>query len=244
MIAVLKNVMKQRDEREGYRLVVRRLSIRRGAHIAVTGPSGCGKSTTLDLLGMVLRPDAADSFLLVDGEQEIDIFRLWENGRRDLLTNLRRRHLGYVLQTGELFPFLNVKENIVLTAETAGVGKKEAHSRADELMERLEIVHLAKALPRTLSIGERQRVAIARAVAPKPQLLLADEPTAALDPGLSRKVMRLFLDIVGESGASVVMVSHDVDLVREFGFREVPVIVEHGESEGLSAIVDEQQGGR
>jgi len=240
--ALLENVSKQRDGGAGYRLLVRHFAVHEGEHIAITGPSGCGKSTTLDLLGMILCPDSADRFQFTTDEKVEDIFSLWQKGRKDALTDIRRRHMGYVLQTGELFPYLSVEENILLTAEAAGVGKKEARTRAAELMERLDIARLRRSSSKTLSIGERQRVAIARAMAAKPRLLLADEPTAALDPSLSRKVMRLFLDIVKESRTSIVMVSHDVDLVHSFGFREVPVIVEQEEGDAVTALLDDQQG--
>ena len=130
-----------------------------------------------------------------------------------------------------------------LTALASGMEPAQAAKRADALMERLGIARLRRAEPASLSIGERQRAAIARALAPQPRLLLADEPTAALDPGLSRTVMKLFLDVVRESGSSVVMVSHDVSLVHEFAFREVPVVV-RSEGDHLSAFLDDQAGGR
>lgn len=242
--ALLENVLKQRDGEAGYRLLIRHFAVHEGEHVAITGPSGCGKSTTLDLLGMILCPDSAERFQFAAGETLHDISLLWQNGRKDVLTDLRRKHMGYVLQTGELFPFLSVEENILLTAEAAGIDRKEARARAAELMERLEIARLRRSASNKLSIGERQRVAIARALAASPRLLLADEPTAALDPGLSRKVMRLFLDIVKESRTSIVMVSHDVDLVHAFGFREVPVLVERGEGDSVTALLDDQQGAR
>lgn len=243
MTLLLKNVLKQRDEEAGYRLLVRHFAVDSGEYVAITGPSGCGKSTTLDLIGMLLRPDSADCFQLATKSGAEDIFPLWQKGRKDVLTELRRRNLGYVLQTGELLPFLSVEENILLSAETAGLDRKTAKKRAAELMERLDIVRLRRALPRTLSIGERQRAAIARATVPSPRLLLADEPTAALDPGLSRKVMKLFLDIVKESRTSIVMVSHDVDLVHEFAFREVPITVERGDDGSITARLDDRKGG-
>ena len=241
MITKLENVMKQRDMGAGYRLHVRSFSVQEGERIAITGPSGCGKSTTLDILGMVLRPDGAERFVFCTGEKEVDVAGLWEQSRTELLTDLRRVHMGYVLQTGGLFPFLTVEENIALTAHASGTDNAAARAWAAELMDRLEITRLRRAWPDTLSIGERQRVAIARALAPRPRLLLADEPTAALDPGLSRKVMKLFLDVVRECSASVVMVSHDVSLVHEFAFREVPIVV-RSEGDHLSAILDERGG--
>lgn len=239
MIAKLENVIKERNAGALYRLHVRSFSVQKGERIAITGSSGCGKSTTLDILGMVLRPDGAERFIFCTEEGEVNIARLWEQNRTDMLTNVRRAHMGYVLQTGGLFPFLRVEENIALTVQALGTDNAASRAWVRELMEHLEITRLRHAWPDTLSIGERQRVAIARALAPKPRLLLADEPTAALDPGLSRKVMELFLNVAKECSASVVMVSHDVSLVHEFAFREVPIAV-RSEGDYLSAVLDEQ----
>lgn len=241
MITLLENVIKQRDMGAGYRLHIRRFSVRETEHVAITGPSGCGKSTTLELLGLILCPDSAERFVFTPAQESMDIAALWQAGQNDRLTDVRRRHMGYVLQTGELLPFLTVEENIVLTASAAGIDMAEAQNRAKALMDRLEITRLRHAKPATLSIGERQRVAIARALSPQPRLLLADEPTAALDPGLSRKVMTLFLEVVKEYRASVVMVSHDVELVHEFAFREVPIVV-YNESDHMTAVLDEHGG--
>lgn len=242
MLLSLKNVTRQRENGATYCLLVRALSVGPGELVAITGPSGCGKSTTLDLLGMVLCPDRAERFVTFLNGTSVDIARLWEEGRTADLTAIRRSHLGYVLQTGELFPFLRVEENIVLTALVAGVPRSEALVRAKVLLERLELSPLRRAWPENLSVGQRQRVAIARALAPRPGLLLADEPTAALDPGLSRKVMKLLLEIVQELHTAVVMVSHDVDLVHEFAFREIPVVM-HSRDERTLAVLDDGTGG-
>lgn len=240
-VICLKNVLKARDA--GYRLVIRDFSVDVGEHVAITGSSGCGKSTTLDILGMVLRPDSADTFHFTPYHeptaQQIDIAALWAKNRTDTLTDIRRQFMGYVLQTGELFPFLTVEENILLTALVAGAERTTAKKKAEELLEELEIARLRHAMPATLSIGERQRTAIARALASEPRLLLADEPTAALDPGLSRTVMRLFLKIARERHTAVVMVSHDVALVHEFAFRETPLFVQK-EGDRITAWLGEQ----
>lgn len=219
-----------------YDLRIAHFSIGQGENKAIVGPSGCGKSTTLDLAGLILEPDKAELFRLYPGEKPVDIAALWRQGKINALTDLRRHCLGYVLQTGELFGFLSVRENIELAAITAGKG--QPGKIAGEMMERLEISHLANKKPAMLSIGERQRTAIARGLAPRPGLLLADEPTAALDPGLARKVMRLFLDTVRDYGTALVMVTHDLNLAREFGFQEVPIETEILES-GINANLDD-----
>ncbi len=241
MLLCLRDVQKARARDVGYRLHIRSLTVCEGEHVAITGPSGCGKSTTLDILGMVLKPDSADSFVLNAGGRDMDVAALWAGKGGDAMAMLRKRHLGYVLQTGELLPFLNVRENIELTAHLAGTAN--GPERAARLMEELGIMHLAASMPATLSIGERQRAAIARALAHAPCLLLADEPTAALDPMLSRTVMRLFLQVARQTGAAIVMVSHDIALVREFGFREAPFAMERDGS-GILAVLDDGSGER
>ena len=239
MLAALRNIRKMRARETGFSLHIASFSVRRGEHVAITGPSGCGKSTTLDILGLILRPDAAESMAFAFEDAQVDAALLWEQGDSDAMARLRRQHMGYVLQTGELLPFLSVRENIELTAslghalDAAGVAEE-----TERLMEALHIGHVRNAKPASLSIGERQRAAIARALASRPKLLLADEPTAALDPQLARTVMALFLETARTSGAAVVMVSHDIALVREFRFRMVPVSLSQ-HVDGLTATLDD-----
>lgn len=234
----LQDVRLDRGAGAGYELLIRNLNVRAGEYVAITGPSGCGKSTTLDMAGMILKPDSAAVFELALPGGVADIRALWQLGRIADLTQIRRYNLGYVLQTGELFSFLNVRENIELAGVVAGVPKKEAALRAAELMEKLEITRLAREMPAHLSIGERQRTAIARAMCPRPRLLLADEPTAALDPALSEKVMRLFMATVADYGASVLMVTHDTDLAGRLGFRNAPIKM-HQRQNGVAAVLDD-----
>ena len=120
----------------------------------------------------------------------------------------------------------------------AELADRKNSERLSELMDILQIAHLAKSMPNEISVGERQRVAIARALASSPKLLLADEPTAALDPVLARTVMNLFLSAAQLTETTIVMVSHDVNLVREFNFREIKVNLE---SEGgmVASILDD-----
>lgn len=220
----LRNVVLERKARGyAYRLIIESLAVRRGEKIALIGPSGCGKSTALDLLAMILEPCAADAFILrADGEE--DVADLWRRGERDRMARLRLRHIGYVLQTGGLLPFLSSADNIAAPGRARGMAARALRARLAELGEGLGIAHLMDALPDQLSIGERQRVAIARALLAGPDLVLADEPTAALDPLTARQVMRLLTELAGDG--ALIVVSHDQRLVEASGLRCLRLEVE------------------
>jgi len=205
---------------DGFALEIDSLRIRQGECVALTGPSGSGKSTLLDLLGLVLRPERMETFLLRDAQGGLaDIGALWRARDRDALAAIRASSIGYVLQTGGLLPFLPARENILLSRSLLGL--PEDHL-AQRLAERLRVAHLLSKKPGALSVGERQRVAIARALAHRPTLMLADEPTAALDPIHAVEVMELMLELAAELGATAVVVTHDWDLARSLGLREIP----------------------
>ena len=241
MLYHIENLEKRRERTGGYRLLIRRLRIGRGARLAITGPSGCGKSTTLDMLGLALEPDAAAAFRFAPDGRETDIMALWRKSRLDRMAALRLAHMGYVLQTGGLLPFLNVADNMILTARMAGIPRREALDRARALAARLGIERLMTAMPATLSVGERQRAAIVRALAPGPALILADEPTAALDPLHASLVMEAFLAAVEDQGGTLVMVTHNVDWARTGGLVELPFRMERDET-GLTAVLDDGAG--
>lgn len=210
----------QGGEPDGFRLDVPHLVVQRGECVAVTGPSGSGKSTLLDLLGLVLAPDRSEGFAFKPaGEPAIDVAGLWQARDRDALARIRARHIGYVLQTGGLLPFLQAIDNIRLSR--AILGLDDGDGLVDRLVDALGVRGLLAKRPQALSIGERQRVAIARAMAHRPALLLADEPTAALDPGQAVGVMKLLLALVREFSITAVIVSHDWELVSALGLRRV-----------------------
>jgi len=145
------------------------------------------------------------------------------------------RYLGYVLQTGGLLPFLSAIDNIMLASKVLNV----VHERAKAISSicgRLGITPLLRKFPSALSVGERQRVAIARALAHKPTVILADEPTAALDPTHASLVMKLFLEIARDEGSTFIVVSHDQRLVSELGFTLVPVTVLSGVNSVTASI--------
>ena len=221
----LRRVIKRRPGSEAFRLELEALDVRRGDRLALVGPSGCGKSTALDLLAGVLRPDAGERFLFAPQAEApaLDMLELWRRGREDRLAAARLRHLGYVLQVGGLLPFLSAGENILLPCRTLGNLAAQRES-VRELTERLHIERLLRQMPSTLSVGERQRVAIARALAHGPSILLADEPTAALDPQHARLVLALLAELAGERGTTVIMVTHAPDMAEEAGFRLVRVM--------------------
>jgi putative ABC transport system ATP-binding protein len=176
------------------------LVLRRGEVVALLGPSGSGKSTLIKVLGLVTRADRGD--LWMNGE------RILEDGRPITdVGELRRSHLGFVFQKANLIPFLSAQRNVEIACE---IGERYApRERARELLEYLGVAHRGRAYPSTLSGGEQQRVAIARALANGPSLILADEPTAALDKERGRAVMELLGRVAHEQGTAVVVVTHD-----------------------------------
>ncbi len=193
-----------------YSMVVEQLRLGAGQQYALVGPSGCGKSTLLDLLALVAAPQQAAHFRFCD----TDVARLWQDGHHDKLADLRSRHLGYVLQTGGLLGFTTVRANINLPRALLGLPED---GTIEHLAERLGISdHLGKK-PAQLSVGQRQRVSCARALAHAPRLLLADEPTASLDPINAERVMQLLLAQAGEQGATRVIATHDEQLARRCG---------------------------
>lgn len=202
-----------------FRLKIPRLTIRQGERIAVIGESGCGKSTLLDLLAMVLQPDEAQRFTLkLPNHRATDLRKLWQQRNQDQLADTRKREIGYILQTGGLLPFLRVRDNIALSRRLLAL-PDDAHT--DELAKRLGIDKQMNKYPATLSAGQRQRVAIARALAHKPGIIIADEPTASLDPITAKSVMDLFIELVRDSGITLIIATHDWNQVERHDLRKL-----------------------
>jgi len=178
------------------------LTMARGEFVAVMGPSGCGKST---LLNLVAGLDSADEgTIILDGDEV--------TGRsEDDLARMRRRHIGIVFQFFNLLEGMSVLENVALPAIVAGSKRKQAETRARDLLDLLGLSDKAKAAPGVLSGGQRQRLAIARALANEPTLLLADEPTGALDSEGGAEVMELFRRLHA-GGQTILLVTHDDDV--------------------------------
>lgn len=187
---------------DAFSLQVPRFRLARSEALVIGGPSGSGKSTFLDLLALLRRPTSSSVFRLAGR----DAGALWQMSARAARTRLRAGMIGYVLQTGGLLPYLDVEENLRLPQRLLGHGDPRW---VTHLLEVLGLSALRHRLPAALSIGERQRVAVARAVAHRPALVLADEPTASLDPAHGERVLALLVSLCREAGAGLVVVSHD-----------------------------------
>jgi putative ABC transport system ATP-binding protein len=183
------------------------LDISGGTSVAVVGPSGCGKSTLLGLLGGLALPTT--------GSVRVGPHVLSELGERERAA-FRRANVGYVYQNDNLLPFLTVEENLALQLALNTDARAEP-SDAGEMLARLGLVALAHRVPDQLSGGQRQRVAIARAVVHRPRLLLADEPTGALDPRNAAVVIDLLLEVAQDLGATLVVATHDRTAARRMG---------------------------
>jgi len=168
--------------------------------VALVGPSGSGKTTLLSIVGGLLQPTAGTVRV---GPHEID-----EYGPKEL-TRFRRGFVGFVFQGANLVPFLSARENLLIVSELAGVDRRHARRRADQLLEELGLAHRADNTPAKLSGGEKQRVAIGRALMNEPELVLFDEPTSALDTKLGEQVMDLIRKEVKGRGTAAVVVTHD-----------------------------------
>ena len=200
-----------------FELRVPAFELRTGEFVALVGTSGCGKSTLLDILALVLQPTSVGSFLLKEGEKAppIDIKALWSAGDEEALARVRREQLGYVLQSGGLLPFLSVRRNIGLSQ----LLKQGTEQGVAALAAGMGLESLLNKKPRYLSGGQRQRVAILRAIAHRPAIVLADEPTAAVDSTRAHSILEDFRDMARAEGSAVIMVSHDLGLVDAFADR-------------------------
>lgn len=178
------------------------LSVARGEVVALLGPSGAGKSTLLTALGLINPPTAGR--IVIGGQAVLEADRALLD-----LAAFRRKHLGFVFQKANLIPFLNAVQNVQVALEINDTGSREARRRALELLDYLGVADRAGNLPDALSGGQQQRVAVARALANQPSLILADEPTAALDSHRGRQVMELFRKVAHERGSAVIVVTHD-----------------------------------
>jgi putative ABC transport system ATP-binding protein len=186
------------------------LEVYPGEVVALLGPSGSGKTTLLNVIGCILDPSS--------GSMELDGELVLREGawlRRDL-KRLRLDKIGFIFQFHNLIPFLDATDNVALVLQLAGADAATAHNRAVELLDYLEVGHRRHAMPAKLSGGEAQRVAIARALANRPRIVLADEPTAALDSKRAAIVMDLLRRVAAEQEAAIIAVTHDEKIFDRF----------------------------
>ena len=178
------------------------LDVAAGELVGIFGPSGSGKSTLLMLAGLLENPTSGEVWLA--GERVS-----CAGADLDALRETRRKRIGFVFQKANLIPFLTAVENVALSLEIADVAPADARAHGRRLLAALDLSHRADSLPAKLSGGEQQRVAVARALANAPPLILADEPTAALDSVRGRQVMEIFRRIAAAHGTAVVVITHD-----------------------------------
>ena len=186
------------------------LDVYRRQVVALLGPSGSGKTTLLNVIGCILDPSS--------GSMELDGATVLADGHwlRPNLRQLRLDKIGFIFQFHNLIPFLDATDNVALVLQLAGADKAAARNRAVELLDYLEVGHRRGAMPAQLSGGEAQRVAIARALANRPRIILADEPTAALDSKRAGIVMDLLRKVAVEQEAAIIAVTHDEKIFDRF----------------------------
>jgi putative ABC transport system ATP-binding protein len=189
------------------------LDVQRGELVLLMGPSGSGKTTLLTVMGCMLKPSS--------GQVQIAGREVTALSERELPA-IRLAHIGFVFQGFNLFPTLTAGENIELLLDLKGLSRSAARYEAARLLEQVELCQKYGAYPDQLSGGQKQRVAIARALAGDPAIVLADEPTAALDSRTGRQVMQILRSLAQQRGRAVVVVSHD-PRVLEFADRRVEI---------------------
>ena len=180
-----------------------------GETVALLGPSGSGKTTLITMIGCITEPSMGK--LSLNGEVVYDEKWLIHDERK-----LRRENIGFIFQAHNLIPFLNVLENVTLVPQMNGVSIKDSNAKARELLEYLGVGDKEKKMPAQLSGGQSQRVAIARSLANNPKIILADEPTAALDGERALSVMQLLRKLAHEQNVAIVVVTHDERMLPLF----------------------------
>lgn len=180
------------------------MTVEKGDYLAIMGPSGSGKTTLMNLIGCLDTPTSGTYTL--DGK---DLLGLSDNA----LADIRNQHIGFVFQSFHLLPKMDALDNVALPLLYAGVPLKERRKRAEEALQAVGLQDRIHFLPNQLSGGQCQRVAIARAIVTKPALLLADEPTGALDTKAGEQVMEIFRKLSDE-GMTIIMITHEPSIAR------------------------------
>ena len=233
MILELKNIYKNYDQDNLVVPVLKDVSLQvdEGEYVAVMGPSGSGKTTLMNIIGCLDLPTSG-SYIL-DGRPVSEL-------KEKELTKVRRNILGFVFQNFQLMPRESALDNVCLPLIYAGVSKKERKEMGMKALEKVGLADRAAFRPNQLSGGQKQRVAIARAMVNNPKLLLADEPTGALDSKSGKQVLELF-DMLNESGVTIVMITHDRK-VAERTKRIVHIIDGEISEEGQEVKHEEEKG--
>lgn len=212
------------------------VSIREGEAVAVVGPSGSGKSTLLKCLGALMKPSA--------GSVELSGRRVTRLTGPELVS-LRQRTVSFIFQDSNLLPHLNALNNVAQPLLHQGELARPSRKRAQELLDKLGVGDRALGMPEQLSGGEQQRVAIARALITNPKLILADEPTGALDPITSREVLALFKQLHKEEGVAFLLVTHSKEVAafceRSLELREGRFIAQHGGDVDIADLSDSRE---
>jgi putative ABC transport system ATP-binding protein len=210
----LSEVTKRYDDGKSPAVADVTMQVGQGESVAVMGPSGSGKSTLLNLIAGLDRPSSGTVQV---GDQEVS--KLSETGA----ARFRRRQVGIIFQFFNLLDDMTVTDNVLLPAQLSGVPAATARTRLDELLAALRIEKHRNAYPARLSGGERQRVAIARALVNRPPLLLADEPTGALDTATGEEIGELLLDL-NATGQTLILVTHDPALAARYAKRVIRIV--------------------
>lgn len=213
MLIQLKNIVKTYQHHDGVIQAVDHLTldIPKGSFLTITGESGSGKTTLLLVLGGLLRPTSGKMFY--DGK-ELNLQSDQE------LANFRSQHVGFIMQSFALIPYLTAIENILIALNVKSSNIAENRKKAIELLEWVGLSDRLTHYPKELSAGQQQRVAIARALANNPDLLLADEPTGNLDPGLSNEILDILKEINRKQSTTIVMVTHS-PMAAEYGDKKI-----------------------
>lgn len=199
----LTNVLKEYDDGSVRALNNINLSVEKGSFVSIIGPSGSGKSTLLNMLGALDSPDYGQ--VIISG---VDLAR-----QKDL-SDFRRQEIGFIFQLHNLLPNLTVQENVEIPLMDANMSEKDKHKRALLFIEAVGLIDKRKQKPNKLSGGERQRVAIARSLVNFPSIILADEPTGALDTKTGEKVLDVLRFVHESINATLIIVTHDRDVAR------------------------------
>ena len=203
-ILTMRDIVKCYQMGEDEQMILKHIdfSMCRGEFVSILGPSGSGKSTMMNIIGCLDVPTSGSYILSGQDTSDMD---------EEELAHIRNREIGFIFQSFQLLPRLNALENVELPLVYAGVSPSERRRRAKAVLERVGLENKMKNYPNQLSGGQQQRVAIARAVVTEPTILLADEPTGALDQATGRQVMQLFRQLHDE-GRTIIMITHDVNI--------------------------------